>query len=247
MLTKSQIKLITSLKQKKFRTQHQLFVVEGIKVVQEFLNSGYELDAIFAVDDRFSQYEKKLTKIDSKELAKISGFSTPNKVLAIFKIPIPLAVNWSGLVVALDGINDPGNLGTIIRLCDWFGIENLVCSEDTVDCYNPKVVQASMGSHTRVNITYVDLKSALPVASNCMGTFMDGDSIYEQNLPKTGVIVLGNEANGISEDIENLMHTRLSIPRFGTVKQTESLNVANAAAIILSEFKRNLLKGKIDK
>ena len=242
MLTKSQIKLITSLKQKKFRTQHQLFVVEGIKVVQEFLNSDYEMDAIFAVDDHFSQYNEKFTKVDSKELAKISGFSTPNKVLATFKIPSSFAVNWSALVVALDDINDPGNLGTIIRLCDWFGIENLVCSEATVDCYNPKVVQASMGSHTRVNISYINLKNNLPTASNCMGTFMDGESIYEQNLPKTGVIVLGNEANGISEEIEALMQTRLSIPRFGSIKQTESLNVANAAAIILSEFKRNSIE-----
>ena len=238
MLTKNQIKLITSLKQKKFRIQHQLFVVEGLKVVQEFLNSNYELDAIFAVDDYFSQYNKKFTKIDSKELSKISGFSSPNKVLAIFKIPAPIVIDWSSLVVALDTINDPGNLGTIIRLCDWFGIENLVCSESTVDCYNPKVVQASMGSHARVNISYVDLKTHLSAASNCMGTFMDGVSIYEQNLPKTGVIVLGNEANGISKDIEALLQTRLFIPRFGKLKQTESLNVANAAAIVLSEFKR---------
>ena len=240
MLTKSQIKLITSLKQKKFRIQHQLFVVEGVKVVQEFLNSNYELVAIFAVEDRYSQYNQKFTLVDSKELAKISGFSTPNKVLATFKIPSSLTVNWSSLTVALDGINDPGNLGTIIRLCDWFGIEDLVCSEDTVDCYNPKVVQASMGSHTRVNITYVDLKKTLSTVSNCMGTFMDGISIYNQTLPKTGVIVLGNEANGISEDVESLVDLRLSIPRFGKLKQTESLNVANAAAIVLSEFKRNL-------
>ena len=240
MLTKSQIKLITSLKQKKFRIQHQLFVVEGVKVVQEFLNSNYELVAIFAVEDRYSQYNHKFTLVDSKELAKISGFSTPNKVLATFKIPSSLAVNWSSLTVALDGINDPGNLGTIIRLCDWFGIEDLVCSEDTVDCYNSKVVQASMGSHTRVNITYVDLKKTLSTVSNCMGTFMDGISIYNQTLPKTGVIVLGNEANGISENIESLINLRLSIPRFGKLKQTESLNVANAAAIVLSEFKRNL-------
>jgi TrmH family RNA methyltransferase len=240
MLTKSQIKLITSLKQKKFRIQHQLFVVEGVKVVQEFLNSNYELEAIFAVEDRYSQYNQKFTLVDSKELAKISGFSTPNKVLATFKIPSSLTVNWSSLIVALDGINAPGNLGTIIRLCDWFGIEDLVCSEDTVDCYNPKVVQASMGSHTRVNITYVDLKKTLSTVSNCMGTFMDGISIYNQTLPKTGVIVLGNEANGISENIESLIDLRLSIPRFGKLKQTESLNVANAAAIVLSEFKRNL-------
>jgi len=240
MLTKSQIKLITSLKQKKFRIQHQLFVVEGVKVVQEFLNSNYELVAIFAVEDRYSQYNQKFTLVDSKELAKISGFSTPNKVLATFKIPSSLTVNWSSLTVALDGINDPGNLGTIIRLCDWFGIEDLICSEDTVNCYNPKVVQASMGSHTRVNITYVDLKKTLSTVSNCMGTFMDGISIYNQTLPKTGVIVLGNEANGISEDVESLIDLRLSIPRFGKLKQTESLNVANAAAIVLSEFKRNL-------
>lgn len=240
MLTKSQIKLITSLKQKKFRNQHQLFVVEGVKVVEEFLNSDYELEAIFALEDRYSQYNRKFTLVDSKELAKISGFSTPNKVVATFKTPSSLAVNWSSLVVALDGINDPGNLGTIVRLCDWFGIEDLVCSKDTVDCYNPKVVQASMGSHTRVNITYVDLENTLPTVSNCMGTFMDGVSIYDQTLPKSGVIVFGNEAKGISKDVENLIDLRLSIPRFGKLKQTESLNVANAAAIVLSEFKRNL-------
>jgi TrmH family RNA methyltransferase len=240
MLTKSQIKLINSLKQKKFRIQHQLFVVEGVKVVQEFLNSDYELVEIFAVDDHFSQYKQKLTRVNAKELSKISGFNTPNKVVATFKIPRPKPINWSALVVALDAVNDPGNLGTIIRLCDWFGIENLICSETTVECFNPKVVQASMGSHTRVNITYMDLEKALPLAPNCMGTFMDGMSIYEQNLPDEGLLVLGNEANGISQDIEALVDTRLSIPRFGNLKQTESLNVANAAAILLSEFKRKL-------
>jgi len=240
MLTKSQIKLISSLKQKKFRIQHQLFVVEGVKVVQEFLNSDYELVEIFAVDDHFSQYKQKLTRVSAKELSKISGFNTPNKVVATFKIPRPKPINWSALVVALDAVNDPGNLGTIIRLCDWFGIENLICSETTVECFNSKVVQASMGSHTRVNITYMDLEKALPLAPNCMGTFMDGMSIYEQNLPDEGLLVLGNEANGISQDIEALVDTRLSIPRFGNLKQTESLNVANAAAILLSEFKRKL-------
>jgi TrmH family RNA methyltransferase len=240
MLTKSQIKLISSLKQKKFRIQHQLFVVEGVKVVQEFLNSDYELVEIFAVDDHFSLHNQKLTLVTAKELSKISGFNTPNKVVATFKIPRPKPINWSALVVALDAVNDPGNLGTIIRLCDWFGIENLICSETTVECFNPKVVQASMGSHTRVNITYMDLEKALPLAPNCMGTFMDGMSIYEQNLPVEGLLVLGNEANGISQDIEALVHTRLSIPRFGNLKQTESLNVANAAAILLSEFKRKL-------
>ena len=240
MLTKSQIKLITSLKQKKIRLQHQLFVVEGVKVVQEFLNSDYELVEIFALEDHYASYKQKFTQVNSKELSKISGFSSPNNVLATFKIPTEKPIQWSALVVALDDVNDPGNLGTIIRLCDWFGIEDLVCSEATVDCYNPKVVQASMGSHSRVNISYVNLKNALPSAPNCIGTFMDGHSIYDENLPASGVIILGNEANGISEGVEALITKRLSIPRFGKTKQTESLNVANATAIILSEFKRNL-------
>jgi TrmH family RNA methyltransferase len=142
-------------------------------------------------------------------------------------------------VLALDAINDPGNLGTIIRLCDWFGISDLVCSETTVDCYNSKVIQSSMGSHTRVNITYANLETVLPQSKVCYGTFMDGVSIYDQKLANKGVIVLGNEANGVSKEIEALMDSRISIPRFGGLKQTESLNVANAAAIILSEFKRN--------
>jgi len=242
MLTKSQIKLITSLKQKKFRQQHQLFAVEGVKVVQEFLNSDYELVEIFAVDNRYVSYNQKFTEVSSKELSKISGFSSPNNVLATFKIPAQKPIHWSALVVALDDVNDPGNLGTIIRLCDWFGIQDLVCSEATVDCYNPKVVQAGMGSHSRVNISYVDLKKALLLAPNCIGTFMDGSSINTEKLPTSGVLLLGNEANGISQEVEALVTKRLSIPRFGKLKQTESLNVANATAIILSEFKRNLIE-----
>ena len=216
-----------------------MFVVEGVKVVQEFLNSNYELVDIFSTDTSYSKYSSNFTAVNLKELAKISSFSSPNKVLAIFKIPLPSLVNWSGLVLALDSINDPGNLGTIIRLCDWFGIADLVCSETTVDCYNSKVVQSSMGSHSRVNITYLDLEATLADSKLCYGTFMGGSSIYDYKLPKTGVIVMGNEANGISKEIESLMTVRLSIPRFGSLKQTESLNVANAAAIILSEFKRN--------
>ena len=165
MLTKNQIKLIHSLNQKKSRSIHQMFVVEGVKVVQEFLNSNYELVDIFSTDTSYSKYSSNFTAVNLKELAKISSFSTPNKVLAIFKIPLPSLVNWSGLVLALDSINDPGNLGTIIRLCDWFGITDLVCSETTVDCYNSKVVQSSMGSHSRVNITYLDLEATLAGAA----------------------------------------------------------------------------------
>tara|TARA_Y100000385_G_scaffold287184_1_gene350825 strand:- start:952 stop:1614 length:663 start_codon:yes stop_codon:yes gene_type:complete len=216
-----------------------MFVVEGVKVVGEFLNSKYELIEIFSCDGVYRKFGSNFTEVSPKELSKISNFVAANKVLAIFKIPSSSAVDWTGLVLALDSINDPGNLGTIIRLCDWFGINDLVCNETTVDCYNSKVVQSSMGSHTRVNITYLKLESALAGQKPCYGTFMEGKSVYDQKLPKKGVIVLGNEANGISQGIEALVDIRLSIPRFGVNKKTESLNVANAAAIILSEFKRN--------
>jgi TrmH family RNA methyltransferase len=167
--------------------------------------------------------------------------STPNSCLAIFKIPEEKQIVDSGLIIALDDIRDPGNLGTILRLCDWFGIKQVVCSKETVDIYNPKVVQATMGSITRVHVAYVDLveyisKTNLPV----FGTFMDGENVYNSNLPQEGIIVMGNEANGISEGIEKLIKNRISIPRFGDLQKTESLNVATATAIILSEFKRNL-------
>ena len=149
-------------------------------------------------------------------------------------------INTTGLVVALDNLRDPGNMGTIIRLCDWFGITQLLCSHGTVDLYNPKVVQATMGSLTRVQVNYVDLPKFLehqdiPV----FGTFMDGENIYTQQLPQNAIIVLGNEANGISAEIENVVTQKLAIPRFGDLQATESLNVASATAIILSEFSRN--------
>jgi TrmH family RNA methyltransferase len=160
--------------------------------------------------------------------------------LAVFKIPKDTEIETSGLIVALDAIRDPGNLGTIIRLCDWFGIRQIWCSKETVDAYNPKVIQATMGSIARVNISYVDLnesisKSKLPV----YGTFMDGENVYNQKLPTAGILVLGNEANGISKDLENVVTNRIAIPRFGDIQKTESLNVATATAIFLSEFKRN--------
>jgi RNA methyltransferase, TrmH family len=144
------------------------------------------------------------------------------------------------LIVALDDIRDPGNLGTILRLCDWFGIHELLCSEQTVDVYNPKVVQATMGSISRVNVTYANLETVLANTKlPVFGTFMDGENIYKANLEKQGIIVMGNEANGISPEIEKIVTSRISIPRFGKLQQTESLNVASATAIILSEFSRN--------
>ena len=169
----------------------------------------------------------------------ISFLTTPQKALAVFKIPEEKSSNDNGLTVALDNLRDPGNLGTIIRLCDWFGVEELICSEGTVDCYNPKVIQATMGSVARVNIRYVDLPRYIrETQRDVYGTFMEGSNVYELNLPQEAVLVMGNEANGITQEISELLKNRLTIPRFGTVKATESLNVAMATSIFLSEFKR---------
>jgi TrmH family RNA methyltransferase len=240
MVSKNQIKLISSLQQKKQRQVHKLFFAEGIKVVQELLFSNFELEHLFTTEIIFAEIpSSKQTLITDIELKKISALSTPNTCLALFKIPETKKVQEKGLLLALDDIRDPGNLGTILRLCDWFGIEQLVCSKETVDLYNPKVVMATMGSIARVAVTYLDLNeliknTKLPV----FGTFMDGKNIYKEQLPKEGIIVMGNEANGISKDIENSIKNRLAIPRFGDLQQTESLNVATATAIILSEFKR---------
>ena len=237
-LSKNHIKLITSLSQKKYRQKHKLFVVEGVKVVQEFLNSSYELDIVFSSDTDFSSTDKFI-EVTDQELKKISSLKNPNKVLAIFKIPNQINPIMGGLILALDSINDPGNLGTIIRLCDWFGIEQLVCSNETVDCFNSKVVQASMGSLTRVAVSYLDLKKYLQNASvPIFVADMDGLNVYKTKLPDSALLVLGNEANGISDDIKQLVTTKVTIPRYGAFQQTESLNVATASAILLSEFRR---------
>ena len=237
-LSKNHIKLITSLSQKKYRQKHKLFVVEGVKVVQEFLNSSYELEIVFSTDTDFSS-TNKFIEVTDHELKKISSLKNPNKVLAIFKIPNQINPIMGGLILALDSINDPGNLGTIIRLCDWFGIEQLVCSNETVDCFNSKVVQASMGSLTRVAVSYLDLKKYLQNASvPIFVADMDGLNVYKTKLPDSAVLVLGNEANGISDEIKQLVTTKITIPRYGAFQQTESLNVATASAILLSEFRR---------
>ena len=241
MVSKNQIKLITSLVQKKYRKQHQLFFAEGTKVIQELLQSNFELEHLYITKPMFSDVsESKKTIISDSDLKKITALATANDCLAVFKIPQEKQIVNSGLVVALDDIRDPGNLGTIIRLCDWFGISQIVCSEQTVDLYNPKVVQATMGSIARVNITYLDLESYLAEAkTEIFGTFMDGENLYKRQLPTSGIIVLGNEANGISKIIEEKVTQKIAIPRFGNLQLTESLNVATATAIVLSEFKRS--------
>lgn len=240
MVSKSQIKLITSLEQKKNRTKSGLFIVEGKKGISEILNSTLELDSLFTTGENFSAPRSKIHLIHEAELKKISRLKTPQSALALFKIPKENTPVIKNLVVALDGIRDPGNLGTIIRLCDWFGIETLLCSSDTVDCYNPKVVQASMGSITRVAITYLDLELILKdhMDQPLIGTFLKGENIYTTQLPKNGILILGNEANGISGEVEKMVSQKLNIPRFGKSQSTESLNVATATAILLSEFRR---------
>ncbi|MDE0536767.1 TrmH family RNA methyltransferase [Tenacibaculum sp. L6] len=241
-LSKNNIKLITSLQQKKYRQKHQLFVAEGVKVVNELLASSLEVEHIFSVDASFEASKNcEITIISESELKKVSTLKSPNKVLGLFKIPKEKEIDQDKFMVALDGVNDPGNLGTIIRLCDWFGISELVCSKNTVDCYNQKVVQSTMGSLTRVNISYVELQdflsnSKLPVFT----ADMDGENVYTSSLPEKAVLVMGNEANGISPEIAQIVKHALTIPRFGDLQQTESLNVATATAILLSEFKRGL-------
>lgn len=239
MLTKNQIKLIVSLSQKKFRSQHRLFVVEGLKGIDEFLNSNFKLVHLYSTSTTFDIDATKFTIVSDGDLKKITNLKSHNGTLALFEIPEPVAVDTSKLIVALDAVRDPGNLGTIIRLCDWFGIEHLICSATTVDCFNPKVVQATMGSLTRVSIHYLDLEQFLSQSNTqIFGAFMEGESIYKAELPDKGIVVMGNEANGISPMIEKLTDRKISIPRFGSHQNTESLNVATATAVILSEFKR---------
>ena len=238
MLSKSQIKLITSLKQKKYRLQHGFFVVEGVKTIKELLQSNLTLHILYTMES-FNIDAKNEILISEQDLKRISFLKTPNKALAIFKMPAVKGIETNKLIVALDDVRDPGNLGTIIRLCDWFGVKDLVCSKETVDCFNPKVVQATMGSITRVNISYVDLSSFFKNADlPVFGAFMDGESVYKKQLPEKGVLVMGNEANGISKAIEATVTDKISIPRFGDLQATESLNVATATSILLSEFRR---------
>ena len=241
-ISKNQIKLITSLSQKKYRQKHKLFIAEGVKVVGEFLASSFELETLFCLDGLESEVsDQKIVRISENDLKKISSLKTPNKMLGLFRIPTQKPQKNSNLIMALDAVNDPGNLGTIIRLCDWFGVDQIICSNDTVDSFNQKVVQASMGSLTRVSILYLDLANYL--TNTNLPAFiadMDGVNVYNTQLPKEGILVMGNEANGVCEEIKQLVTTKIAIPRFGAIQETESLNVATASAILLSEFRRGI-------
>jgi TrmH family RNA methyltransferase len=244
MVSKNQIKLITSLQQKKFRQKSQLFIAEGVKVIQELLQSNFVLEHLYVSEGIFLEIpSEKRTIVTENDLKKITCLSSPNNCLALFQIPTQKNQEISGLTIVLDDIRDPGNMGTIIRLCDWYGVNNIICSDQTVDIYNPKVVQATMGSIARVNVYYENLNTFLPTLDlPIYGTFMDGKNVYKEILPKNALLVLGNEANGISTEIEKLTTNKIAIPKFGTVQKAESLNVAMATAIFLSEFKRSAIE-----
>ena len=236
MITKNQIKLIQSLAFKKNRFSHQLFVVEGKKNVTELLNSNYEVDSLFATNDWINENPtRNVVKVSNTELARMSNQKNPNEVLALVKIKTHSAPHATGITLVLDGINDPGNMGTIIRMCDWFGVNTIVCSTNTVDNYNPKVVQSAMGSIFRVAIIYTDLLKYLKaVKSPIYGAFLDGKNVKTSSFPKSFHLVMGNEANGITKEIFPLITNKVKIENIG--KNTESLNVAVATSILLHEI-----------
>ena len=254
MLSKSQISFINSLKQKKYREEHQLFIAEGAKIVPELLNSAIVVKQVYATSEFLRNNVIPATverfEIKENELQRISGLTKANEVLAICETPNYVLENESlkgKLTLVLDDIKDPGNLGTIIRIADWFGIENIVCSSETVDAFNPKVVQSTMGSIARINMHYVDLVEFLSqqITNNqqlVFGALLEGKNIYTEKLSSEGLIVIGNESRGISEEVQKLITDKISIPSFSHYKassgEAESLNAAIATSIICSEFRR---------
>ena len=262
MISKNQIKYVRQLEQKKFRKQEGLFIAEGHKVVGDLLRAGYIPKMLFATEKWLKENHLLIlhssfliSSVTDDELRRISLQQHPQQVLALFPLPssasvisseversaLPLGSSKKSLAIALDGVQDPGNLGTIIRIADWFGISTIICSDDTVDAWNPKVVQATMGSLARVNIIYINLPEfldTLPPDYPVYGTLLDGENIYTQPLTPHGLIVMGNEGNGISEAVRQRVNRRLLIPDFHDGDTADSLNVAIATAITCSEFRR---------
>ena len=238
MLTAHKIKILQSLDKKKFRQKYNLFLVEGNKTIKEIPTSHYLINEIYSLNpSELSLGNINATEISAAELKKISFLQHPKDSVAVCEMREELVQKETGVQLILDGIQDPGNLGTIIRLADWFGISQIICSEDTADFYNPKVIQASMGSFLRVNIVYQNLENYLAENNQpIIGTDMDGTSFYDYEFPDNFNLVLGNEGNGIRPEIENLLTDKITIPRFGKSKATESLNVAMSAGIILGQI-----------
>lgn len=238
-LSKNKIKWIRSLQQKKHRDELGLFLVEGEKMVNEALEFAHENIEFIAHTKDFQLKSSRIESIEinETELNQISSLKTPNKVVAVLKKSnFTLPKESKQLIIALDGVQDPGNMGTILRIADWYGISDIVCSESTVDCFNSKVVQASMGAIFRIKIHYTELnnwlkKSELPI----YGALLEGDNIYKKETLQNGILLMGNEGNGISSDLLPSIDNPISIPRFG---KAESLNVAVATGILVSEFFR---------
>ena len=215
-----------------------MFLVEGNKIIKELPNSAYEITDIFSINPELLNIKTaNAEKILPNELKKISFLQNPKDSIAVCKIPVQNFVRETNIQLILDGIQDPGNLGTIIRLADWFGIEQIICSEDTVDVYNPKVIQATMGSFLRVNVVYKNLEEYLPTYKHAiLGTDMNGENIYKTDFPEKFSLIFGNEGNGIRPSTKNLITKMITIPRFGDTQSTESLNVSMSAGIILGEI-----------
>ena len=247
MISKNKIKYLRSLEQKKIRRAEDVFVAEGPKVVNDLLRLTNAVQIIATKEWLTNNNVDKaeITEVTDEELSKVSFLQHPQHVMGIFPIPHPLlqipTLNQK-LCIALDGVQDPGNMGTIIRLADWFGITDIICSPDTADAYNPKVVQATMGSIARVNIYYEDLINVidnLPTDTPVYGTLLDGKNIYDEQLSDNGIIIMGNEGNGISKEIEKKVNTKLLIPNYPPKRDTaDSLNVAIATAVVCAEFRR---------
>ena len=239
-ITKATIKYLKQLQQKKYRKQHGVFVVEGWKSIHDFIKAGYLPQKIYATKQPDGFVAGSVESVTTKQLKQISSLQHPKDALAVFKIQVSDSLPSNGLILALDDLQDPGNLGTIIRTADWFGVRQIVCSKNTVDCYNPKVVQATMGALANVSIVYIDLEMFLKqISLPVYGTFLDGENIYKSTLPREAVIVIGNEGNGIKPEIAGLTTHKLNIPQAaGAI--AESLNASIATAVVLNEFVKNL-------
>ena len=252
MLSKNDIKNIKSLELKKFRDEKRLFVAEGHRLVGELLGV-FKCALLAATDEWLAGHTRipadRVEAVTADELKRASLLRSPQDVLAVFCIPDDKAAMKEAaaknLVLALDDVQDPGNLGTIMRIADWFGIKDIFCSKGTADIYNPKAVQATMGALSRVKIHYTELAkeiSALPASVPVYGTFLDGETIYDTQLSGNGVIIMGNEGNGISKEVGKAVNRKLYIPNWPAGAATsESLNVAIATAIVCSEFRRRLI------
>lgn len=250
MLSKNKIKYIHSLELKKNRKEEKAFIAEGHKLVGDLLGH-FHCRFLMATSSWMKEHPfidaNEVMEVSNEELFKTSFLKTPQDVLAIFEQPdykIDLSVIEKSLCLALDDVQDPGNLGTIIRLADWFGIENIFCSMNTVDVYNPKTIQATMGGIARVKLHYCSLPELISKLNNIpvYGTFLNGENIYTQKLSQQGLIIMGNEGNGVSSEVESLINKRLYIPNYPQERQTsESLNVAIATAVVCAEFRRQVL------